>query len=61
MEELKAVCGLVAVVLGGSRARSTRTPQSDVDLGLYYEPDALAHLGADGAHELPAMGAMVLR
>jgi predicted nucleotidyltransferase len=32
---LIAIPGVVAVVLGGSRARGTATPESDVDLGLY--------------------------
>jgi hypothetical protein len=35
---LAAEPGLVAVVLGGSQARDTATPDSDVDLGLYYDP-----------------------
>ncbi|WP_323097522.1 nucleotidyltransferase domain-containing protein [Intrasporangium sp. YIM S08009] len=42
LEEMAAsvveVHGVVAVVLGGSRARGRQTPDSDVDLGLYYEP-----------------------
>lgn len=33
---LSAVGGVVAVVLGGSRARGTHRPDSDIDLGLYY-------------------------
>ncbi|WP_211267134.1 nucleotidyltransferase domain-containing protein [Nonomuraea candida] len=33
---LAAVPGVVAVVLGGSRARGTHRPDSDIDLGLYY-------------------------
>ena len=33
---LSAVGGVVAVVLGGSRARGTHRPDSDFDLGLYY-------------------------
>jgi hypothetical protein len=33
---LATVGGVVAVVLGGSRARGTHRPDSDVDLGLYY-------------------------
>ena len=33
---LGAVPGVVAVLLGGSRARGTHTPDSDTDLGLYY-------------------------
>ncbi len=36
-ECLAAEPGVVAVVLGGSRARGTATPESDVDLGLYYD------------------------
>lgn len=42
-QELRAVAarladvpGVVAVVLGGSRARGTHRPDSDIDLGLYY-------------------------
>ncbi|MFF5079806.1 nucleotidyltransferase domain-containing protein [Actinoplanes sp. NPDC000266] len=34
--ELMLVPGITAVVLGGSRARGTDTPDSDTDLGLYY-------------------------
>lgn len=30
--------GVVAVVLGGSRARGAANPDSDIDLGLYYDP-----------------------
>ncbi|WP_219464915.1 nucleotidyltransferase domain-containing protein [Nonomuraea rhizosphaerae] len=33
---LAEVSGVVAVVLGGSRARGTHRPDSDIDLGLYY-------------------------
>ncbi|WP_235030652.1 nucleotidyltransferase domain-containing protein [Nonomuraea solani] len=33
---LAEVPGVVAVVLGGSRARGTHRPDSDIDLGLYY-------------------------
>lgn len=35
---LVAVSGVVAVLLGGSRARGTHAPDSDVDLGVYYRP-----------------------
>src|SRR5215510_12076175 len=35
-ERLSSVGGVVAVVLGGSRARGTHRPDSDIDLGLYY-------------------------
>jgi hypothetical protein len=38
VSELKKVRGVVAIVLGGSRARETHTPVSDIDLGLYYDP-----------------------
>lgn len=37
-ERLAAVDGVVAVVLGGSRARGQADELSDVDLGLYYDP-----------------------
>ncbi len=30
--------GIVGILLGGSRARSEHTPESDYDLGLYYRP-----------------------
>jgi hypothetical protein len=35
---LTGVPGVVAVALGGSRARGDHTSESDVDLGLYYRP-----------------------
>ena len=35
-DRLASVTGVVAVVLGGSRARGTHRPDSDHDLGLYY-------------------------
>ena len=35
---LIAVPGVGAVVLGGSHARGDASPDSDVDLGLYYDP-----------------------
>src|SRR5215210_7481979 len=47
--------GVVAVVLGGSRATGTARPDSDWDLGLYYrgsrrrfDPDDLRRLGSQG-------------
>ena len=45
------VPGIEAVVLGGSRARGTHGPDSDVDLGLYHDParldvEALSRLAA---------------
>ncbi|MGV9771019.1 nucleotidyltransferase domain-containing protein [Streptosporangium sp. NPDC003464] len=36
---LTGIPGVVAVVLGGSRARGTHRPDSDIDLGLYYRGD----------------------
>ncbi|WP_220447076.1 nucleotidyltransferase domain-containing protein [Nonomuraea deserti] len=44
---LAGVPGVVAVVLGGSRARGTHRPDSDIDLGLYYRgPLAVGDLRA---------------
>lgn len=36
-DRLADVDGVVGVCLGGSRARGTHSPDSDYDLGLYYE------------------------
>ena len=36
---IAAVPGVVGVTLGGSRARGEHTPESDIDLGLYYRRD----------------------
>jgi hypothetical protein len=47
-ERLVAVDGVVAVALGGSRARGTHRPDSDYDLGLYYR-------GALDLHSLRAL------
>jgi hypothetical protein len=44
---LGGIPGLVAIALGGSHARGTHTPDSDLDLGLYYreaEPFAIADI-----------------
>ena len=38
-DRLGQVEGVVAVVLGGSRSRGTATADSDIDLGIYYDPD----------------------
>jgi predicted nucleotidyltransferase len=35
---LGAMPGVLAVSLGGSRARGTARPDSDWDVGVYYEP-----------------------
>ena len=40
VERVRGVGGVFAVVLGGSRARNTHTPESDIDLGIYYDPAA---------------------
>ena len=49
--ELTAIPGIVGVVLGGSRARGTHRPDSDVDLGLYYR----------GALDTPALRQLAAR
>lgn len=43
---LAQVDGVVAVVLGGSWARGTAHPDSDIDLGIYYEPARLPSIAA---------------
>lgn len=62
-ERLCAVDGVVAVVLGGSRARGTHRPDSDWDLGIYYRGELdvaglrrVAAPLADGSVELTAPG-----
>ena len=35
-DRLKGIGGIDAIALGGSRARGTDTPGSDIDIGLYY-------------------------
>ena len=37
VERTSRVSGVVAIVLGGSRARGTADVHSDIDLGLYYD------------------------
>lgn len=39
VEALRPVQGVAAVVLGGSRGRGTAGPNSDYDIGIYYERD----------------------
>ena len=36
---LGAIPGVAALTLGGSWARGTAWANSDIDIGLYYEPD----------------------
>ena len=37
-DRLVAIGGVAAVVLGGSWARGSARPDSDIDLGIYYQP-----------------------
>lgn len=43
---LSRIEGVVAVVLGGSQARGTADPTSDIDLAIYYNPQNLPSLAA---------------
>ncbi|WP_039071244.1 nucleotidyltransferase domain-containing protein [Brevibacillus sp. FSL L8-0520] len=36
-KHLQGVPGVVGIVLGGSRARGTHRPTSDIDIGIYYD------------------------
>lgn len=36
---LRSIDGIAAIALGGSHARGTARPDSDIDLALYYDPD----------------------
>jgi predicted nucleotidyltransferase len=46
VEHLRPVAGIEAIALGGSRARGTATPRSDVDIALYYTPERPLDLDA---------------
>ncbi len=37
-DRLKKIKGIIAITLGGSLARNEENPDSDIDLGLYYDP-----------------------
>jgi hypothetical protein len=60
-ERLAEVPGVIAVVLGGSRARGDHTPESDTDLGLYYraplDVEALGRLATELAGPAAAVTA----
>ncbi|BAZ15814.1 hypothetical protein NIES4071_76860 [Calothrix sp. NIES-4071] len=53
VERLQSIHGIAAIALGGSRARGNHTQNSDVDLGIYYQPEnsldiiALNHLASE--------------
>ncbi|MDL2252761.1 nucleotidyltransferase domain-containing protein [Ruminococcaceae bacterium OttesenSCG-928-I18] len=38
---LQTVSGVDGIVLGGSRAKGTHTPDSDIDIGIYYDSTVL--------------------
>ncbi|GIN10279.1 nucleotidyltransferase domain-containing protein [Shouchella clausii] len=44
-KKLEGINGLVGVVLGGSRARGTHHPASDIDIGIYYDDAASFDIG----------------
>lgn len=46
VDRLRGAPGVAAIALGGSRARGTATPHSDIDLALYYAPDEPLDLDA---------------
>ena len=46
VERLRSVEGVAALALGGSRARGTATPRSDIDLALFYTPQEPLDLDA---------------
>lgn len=37
VEEISGLPGVVGVVLGGSRAKGNHRPDSDIDIGIYYD------------------------
>ena len=45
VEHLKGVRGLRAIVLGGSYASDSERPDSDIDIGLYYEEKEPLEIG----------------
>ena len=57
VDRLAEISGVVAVALGGSRARGAERPDSDWDLALYYrgtiDPDDVRTLGYEGTIVAP--------
>lgn len=49
---LTTISGIEAVVLGGSRARGTHSPESDIDIGIYYDNAALDLVSLNKAAQL---------
>lgn len=39
-KKLEGAKGIIGIVLGGSRARGTHRPTSDIDIGIYYDESA---------------------
>lgn len=39
VDTMKQIKGVTAIVLGGSRARGTENPNSDMDIGIYYDSE----------------------
>lgn len=60
-QRLCEVGGMVAVLLGGSRARGEHMPESDFDLGLYYRPPLDIDALQDLARDVAGPGASVTR
>ncbi|MBH5320936.1 nucleotidyltransferase domain-containing protein [Paenibacillus sp. GSMTC-2017] len=53
VDSLKQINGVNALVLGGSRARGTENPLSDIDIGIYYDSDK--GLDIDGLRRITAI------
>ena len=49
---LAGISGIQAVVLGGSRARGTHSPESDIDIGIYYDKATLDLVSLNKAAQL---------
>ncbi len=50
-EKLASLPCIEGIVLGGSRARGTHAKDSDIDIGIYYDPEAI---DLDGMNQLAA-------